>query len=45
METFIVIVIVATAVGYLWRNLARSVKNDPSSCGCGGCSGCPMARQ
>jgi hypothetical protein len=43
MEVAIVIVIVAAAVGYLWRTIARGVKNDAPSCGCGGCDGCPAA--
>jgi hypothetical protein len=43
MQTIIVIVIGALAVWYLYRTFSRSVKGGPSSCGCGGCHGCPAA--
>jgi len=45
METLSVIVIVASAFVYLWRNVTRRVKSGPLACGCGGCLGCPMAGQ
>ena len=40
MQTFLVVLIVAAAVGFMGRRLYRNIKQDgTSSCGCG-CSGC-----
>ena len=43
MATLLVLLIAAMAVGYLWRTVAGSLKQEAPPCGCGGCQGCPAA--
>ena len=46
METIIIIIAVVIAVWFLYRRIARTVKGDSPSCGCGGGGdGCPSAPQ
>ena len=40
METFLIAIIVAIAVWYLYRHFARVFKSDDVHCGCGECENC-----
>jgi hypothetical protein len=44
MQTLLVVIIVAAAIGFMGRRLYRQVKREAEpSCGCG-CSGCGAAQ-